>query len=89
MKRVIGSLIIVLAAASFAGAAPSVNVDVNTPGASIRVGTPAPPPRVTVVEHERVIVKEHRGDNGKHKGHRKHKKHKQDHHDERGGHDRH
>lgn len=93
MKRVTGCIIIVLAAASFAGAAPSINVDVNTPNASIRVGTPQPAPQVTVIERERVVVREHRGDerrdNGKHKGQKKHKKYKKDHHDERDGRERH
>ncbi|MDD2898383.1 MAG: hypothetical protein PHI31_06685 [Desulfuromonadaceae bacterium] len=93
MKRVTGSIVIVLAVASLAGAATSVNVDVNTPNASVRIGTPQPPPHVTVIEQERVIVREHhydeRKDNGKHKGQKKHKKHKKDHHDEREGRDRH
>lgn len=87
MKRVTGSLVLVLAAATFAAA--GVNVGVSTPNASIYVGTPQPAPRVTVVERETVIVKEghHEGrrDNGKHKGHykeKKHKKHKKDRHDD-------
>lgn len=90
MKRVIGSLVVVLTAAGFAAAAVnSVNVDVSTPNARIRVGTPQPAPQVTVIERERVVVQEHREDNGKHKGHKKHKKHKKDHRDEREGHSRH
>ena len=80
MKKVIGSIVVVLAAASFSTAA--VNVDVNTPNASVHVGTPQPAPRVTVIERERIIEKEYRHegrkDNGKHKGHYKNKKHKKD-----------
>ena len=84
MKKVASSIIFVLAAANFSVA--SVNVEVNTPNASVRVGTPPPAPHVTVIERERVIVKEDRyegrKDNGKHKGHKKYKKHKKDrHHD--------
>jgi len=88
MKIVTGSIVLVLTAASFSAAA--VNVDVNTPNASIRVGSPRPAPQVTVVERETVIVKEHRHegrkDNGKHKGHYKQKKHYKDRHDERDEH---
>lgn len=84
MKRVTGSLVIVLAAASFSVAA--VNVGVSTPNASIYVGTPQPAPRATVIERETVIIKEgrhgERKDNGKHKGHKKHKKHKKERHDD-------
>ncbi len=81
MKRVTGSILLVLAAASFAAA--GVNVGVSTPNASIYVGTPPsrPAPQVTVIERETVIVKDH----GKHKGHykqKKHKKHKKDRHDD-------
>jgi hypothetical protein len=84
MKKVAGSIILVFAAASFSAA--SVNVEVNTPNASVRVGTPPPAPRVTVVERERIIVREDRyegrKDNGKHKGQKKHKKHKKNRHDD-------
>ena len=85
MKKMIASLVLVLAAAGFSAAA--VSVDVNTPNASVHVGDrTAPQPRVTVIERERVIEKEHhhegRKDNGKHKGHyknkKKHKKHRHD-----------
>lgn len=80
MKKVVASSALVLAAAGFSAAA--VNVDVNTPNASIHVGTPQPAPQVTVIERERVIEREHRHegkkDNGKHKGHKKHKKHRHD-----------
>jgi hypothetical protein len=81
MKRVTGSIVLVLATAGFSAAA--VNVDVRTPNASVYVGTPQPAPRVTVIERETVIVKEGRHDNGKHKGQNKHKKHKKDRHDDR------
>lgn len=84
MKRLAGSFVIVLAAASFSAAA--VNVGVSTPNASIYVGTPQPAPRVTVVERETVIVNddrhEEKKDNGKHKGHYKHKKYKKERHDD-------
>lgn len=84
MKKVIGSFVLVLAAASFSVAA--VNVGISTPNASIYVGTPQPAPRVTVIERETIIEREHRyegkKDNGKHKGHNKHKKHKKDRHDD-------
>ena len=72
MRRVTGSIVLVLAAAGFCAAA--VNVGVSTPNASIYVGTsqPRPAPQVTVIERETVIVKDH----GKHKGHYKQKKHK-------------
>lgn len=86
MKRVTGSIIFVLAAATFSAAA--VNVNVNTPNASIHVGTPQPAPQVTVIERERVVVREERRDNGKHKGHYKKNKHKKDRYDERDGHQR-
>lgn len=84
MKRVTGSIVLVLAAAGFSAA--GVNVGVSTPNASIYVGTPQPAPQVTVVERERVVVEErqHEEDNGKHKGHYKHKKHKKERHDEKG-----
>jgi hypothetical protein len=81
MKAVIGSAVGVLGLAGIAAAA-NVAVDVNTPNVRVQVGTPAPPPRVTVVERETVIVREKDGhhDNGKHKGqykkHKKGKKHK-------------
>ena len=81
MKRVAGSIVLVLTAASFSAAA--INVGVSTPNASIYVGTPQPAPRVTVVERETVIIKEGRHDKGKHKGHDKHKKHKKDRHENR------
>jgi hypothetical protein len=81
MRRVSGSIVLVLAAATFSAAA--VNVEVYTPNASVRVGSPQPAPRVTVIERETVIVKEPRyegkKDNGKHKGHYKNKKHKKGH----------
>lgn len=52
-----------------------VGVSVSTPNVSVQVGItqPPPPPRVTVIEKERVIVKDHgdRKDNGKHRGHYK------------------
>lgn len=92
MKKLIGSFVLVLSAAGLCSAA--VNVDVNTPNASVHVGTqrPAPAPPVTVIERERVIEREHdhegRKDNGKHKGHYKNKKHKKAHHDERDEHHR-
>ncbi|GFE56869.1 hypothetical protein [Geobacter sp. AOG1] len=74
MKKVLASIVGVLATASFAIA--GVGVDVATPNVRVQVGTPQPPP-VTVVRQETVIVKEGRKDNGKHKGHYKeHKKHK-------------
>jgi hypothetical protein len=75
MKKVLASIVGVLATASFAMAGVGVGVDVATPNVRVQVGTPQPPP-VTVVHQETVIVKE-KGDNGKHKGHyKKHKKHK-------------
>lgn len=82
MKKVMGSLVCVLVATGIATAA--VNVDVNTPNASVRIGTPQPAPQVTVIEREQVVEK----DRGKHKGHKKHKKHKKERHDEREKHDR-
>lgn len=57
-----------------------VGVSVSTPNVSVQVGTtqPPPPPRVTVIEKERIVVK----DNGKHKGHyKKHKKGQKHRHD--------
>jgi hypothetical protein len=84
VKVVVGSVAAVMGMANIVAAANvSVGVDVNTPNARVQVGTPAPPPpHVTVVERERVIVREkvERHDNGKHKGHyKKHKKkHKED-----------
>lgn len=84
MKRLIVSSIALLATASVAMGATSV--EVNTPGASVRVGTP-PPPQVIVVDPVRpVVIDEHRHDNGKHKGHKKHKKHKKEYHEDRGEH---
>jgi len=89
MKKVCGSIVLVFATASFSTAA--VNVDVNTPNASVHVGTQQPPPapQVTVIERERVVEREHhhegRKDRGKHKGEKKHKK---DRHDERDDHHR-
>lgn len=86
VKRVAGSIVLVLAAVSFSAAA--VNVDVNTPNASIRVGTPQPAPQVTVIEREKVIVKEDhhkvKKNSGKHKGHYKNKKSKKAQHYETG-----
>lgn len=83
MKKVTGSLVIVLAAAGFSAAA--VNVDVSTPNASVHVGSPQQPSHVTVVERERVAIKEQghkdKKDNGKHKGQKKQKKHKNDRHE--------
>ena len=78
MKAVIGSAVCVMGMAGISAAA-NVAVDVNTPNVGVQVGNPAPPPRVTVVEQERVIIREKDGhhDRGKHKGHyKKHKKHK-------------
>lgn len=59
--------------ANVAIAQVGVGVSVSTPNVSVQVGTtpPPPPPRVTVIEKERIVVK----DNGKHKGH--YKKHKE------------
>jgi hypothetical protein len=74
-------------------ASVGVGVDVNTPNVRVQVGNPAPPPRVVVMEPERVIVREHdrHHDNGKHKGHykrhKKQRKHRE--HEEHGDHDRH
>jgi len=80
MKAVIGSAVGVMGLAGIAAASNvAVGVDVNTPNVRVQVGAPAPPPSVTVVERERVIVRENdrHHDNGKHKGHyKKHKKHK-------------
>ena len=77
MKTVIGSAVCVMGMACIA-AASNVAVDVSTPNVRVQVGTPAPQPRVTVVEQERIIVRERdeHHDRGKHKGHyKKHKKH--------------
>jgi hypothetical protein len=75
----IGTLVGVM---GMAGIAVAGSVDVNTPNVRVQVGTPAPPPpRVIVVEPERVIVPEYgeRHDQGKHKGHyKKHKKYKKE-----------
>jgi biopolymer transport protein ExbD len=77
MKKMICLTAIIAATASYA--ATGVNVDVSTPNVRVQVGNQPPPP-VTVIERERVVVKEHgdkeHHDNGKHKGHKKHKKHK-------------
>ncbi len=83
MKTAIGSAVGVLGMAGVAAASNvAVGVDVTTPNARVQVATPAPPPRVTVVEQERVIVREKdHHDRGKHKGHyKKHNKHKKHHH---------
>jgi hypothetical protein len=79
-KVAVGSAVCVMGMAGIATTSNgAVGVDVNTPNVRVQVGTPAPPPpRVTVVEPERVIVRERDGhhDRGKHKGHyKKHKKH--------------
>lgn len=80
MNKVIGSIVLVLAAATLSAAA--ANVDVNTPKTRIHVGTHRPARRVTVIERERVVEKEYRyegrRDNGRHKGHKKHKKQRHD-----------
>jgi hypothetical protein len=81
-KAAIGSAVCVMAMTGVAAASnTAVGVDVSTPNMRVQVGTPAPPPRVVVVEPERVIVRERdeHHDNGKHKGHHKHKKHKKHH----------
>ena len=79
MNAVVGSAVCVLGMVGIATASNvAVGVDVNTPNVRVQVATPAPPPRVTVVEQERVVVRERGGhhDRGKHKGHyKKHKKH--------------
>jgi len=78
VKAVIGTAAGMMVMANIA-VAGNVAVDVNTPNVRVQVGRTPPPPRVTVVERERVIVRETevRHDNGKHKGHyKKHKKHK-------------
>jgi hypothetical protein len=78
IRKTTAGMIIILATAGFAAAA--VGVDVATPNVRVLVGTPMapPPPQVTVIERERVVVHEHevKKDNGKHKGH--HKKHKKE-----------
>lgn len=80
-----GSIICLIGMTGIAAAANvNVGVDVVTPNVRVQAGNSAPPQHVTVVERERVIVreKEVRHDNGKHKGHyKKHKKHKHDKHD--------
>ena len=82
-KAVIGSAVCVMGTAGIAAASNvGVGVDVSTPNVRVQVGTPAPPPRVTVVEQERIIVRERDAhhDRGKHKGHyKKHQKHKKHH----------
>ena len=78
MNAVIGSAVGMMSMAGIATAS-NVGVDVSTPNVRVQVGNPAPPPHVTVLERERVIVRERdeHTDNGKHKGHyKKHKKHK-------------
>ncbi len=82
-KTVIGSLVCVIGVASVAFAGNvDVGVDVSTPNVRLQVGTtppPPPPPRATIIERERVIVRDpvDRHDRGHHKGHyKKHKKHK-------------
>lgn len=78
MNYLAGSLILVAATAGLAMG--EVSVGVRTPNVSVQVGTPQPAPHVTIVERERVIVKEVKKDNGKHKGHyKKYKKHKKQH----------
>ncbi|NVN98221.1 MAG: hypothetical protein HXX17_02780 [Geobacteraceae bacterium] len=84
MKKLIGSVVVLLVSASFALAA--TNVEINTPGATVRVGAPPPPPQVIVVDPGRPAGKEYKHDNGKHKGHKKHKKNKKERHEERGEH---
>lgn len=81
MKRFIGSAVVLLATAGVTVAATTV--EVNTPGASVRVGAPPPPPVVVVNPGNTVIVKE-KHDNGKHKGQKKHKKHKNEKHEGHG-----
>ena len=86
MKAAVGSVIGVVAMAGIAAASNvNVGVDVVTPNVRVRASN-VPPPPVTVVERERVIIheKEVHHDNGKHKGHyKKHKKQKkQKHHDD-------
>lgn len=81
---VIGGLVCAMGVASVALAGNvDVGVAVSTPNVRVQVGTqpppPPPPPRMTVIERERVIVREpaDHHDRGKHKGHyKKHKKHK-------------
>lgn len=73
-------LVCMLLATNVAVAQVGVGVSVSTPNVSVQVGTtpPPPPPRVTVIEKERIVVK----DNGKHKGHyKKHKKEQKHHRD--------
>ena len=84
-RGVIGGLAGVVALAGVAGAANvNVGVDVTTPNVRVRASNlPAPPPPVTVIERERVIVREKDGhhDRGRHRGHdKRHKKHT--HHDD-------
>ena len=73
----LGSIILIAGMAQVATA--GVGVDVSAPNVRVQVNSPQPPPssRVTVVERERVVVRDgDRHDNGKHKGH--YKKHKKD-----------
>lgn len=81
MIRLTGAVAAIILSAGLASAA--VNVDVSTPNASIHVGSPQPAPQVTVIERDRVIEKDRRHDNGKHKGHYKKKHHKKKHQEER------
>jgi len=70
-------MVAVLATVNFSVAA--VNMDVNTPNASVHVGTPPPAPQVILVGQERGGHDDRhdfKKDNGKHKGQMKHKKHK-------------
>jgi len=81
-KLAIGGVVCVLGMAGIVSPSNgAVGVDVSTPNVRVQVGTPAPPPppQVTVIERERVIVRENERshDQGKHKGHyKKYKKHK-------------
>lgn len=85
MKSAVATLAGIISMAGIAAASNvNVGVDVVTPNVRINAGSvPAP---VTVVERERVIIREKDGrhDNGKHKGHyKKHKKHKKSKHHEK------
>jgi len=87
LKKVVvaGTVASLIAMAGIAAAANvNVGVEVMTPNVRVQASNTAPPQHVTVVERERVIIreKEVKHDNGKHKGHyKKHKKHKHDKHD--------
>lgn len=81
MKVAVGCIVALMGMGNIAAAANvGVGVDISTPNVRVQVGNQAPqPPKVTVVERERVIVRETEvyHDRGKHKGHgKKHKKHK-------------